>query len=195
MPPSDLLIDDFEDGDDQLMRIAGRDGSWFVSNDGSYRSQQTPDPGMDTLPSLLAPPRGTSTRAMHTTGSGFTNWGALIGANFLMGTTPSPYDISAHQGLTFAAKIGNPMAARLLRVSIRNYDTLYGCTDCGDHFGAPATLGEAFQTIIVPFSSFKQQGWGKPQMATFDATRTYAVTFVWAARQNFDVWIDDLSFY
>ncbi len=194
MPPSDLLIDDFEDGNSQVVLVAGRNGSWFVSNDGT--AQQTPAPAEPTLPSLLSPPSGASTRALHTTGSGFYIWGAMVGANFVVtGATAMPYDISTHQGLTFTAKIGKPWSVKQVRVSIRNYDTLYACTTCGDHFGATATMSDTFATIVVPFSSFKQQGWGRPLVASFATNKTYAVTFLWAAHQTFDVWIDDVAFY
>jgi hypothetical protein len=193
-PPSELLIDDFEDGDSQVALVAGRNGSWFVSNDGT--AQQAPAPAAPTLPSLLAPPRGASTRALHTTGAGFTTWGAMVGANFVVtGATAMPYDISSHQGLTFTAKIGKLTSVKQVRVSIRNYDTLYACTTCGDHFGATATMGDTFTTIQVPFSSFKQQGWGRPLVPSFATNKTYAFTFVWAAHQTFDVWIDDVAFY
>jgi hypothetical protein len=195
-PGSELSIDDFEDGDSQVTLVAGRNGSWFVANDGSQQAQQTPDPSDACLPSLLMPPRGMSERALHTYGSGFDAWGALVGVNFLaMGTTVMPYDISAYRGLTFAAKIGKIGATKQVRIAIRNHDTLYGCTNCGDHFGVVATFGETFQTITVPFSSLKQQGWGRPVVSAFDTERTYAVTFTWAGHQNFDAWIDDLSFY
>jgi hypothetical protein len=191
---SDLLIDDFEDGDAQIALVAGRNGSWFSANDGS--GQQSPAPNAATLPTLLSPARGTSTLALHTSGSGFTGWGALVGANFAVnGTTALAYDISAQQGLSFWAKLGKATSVKQVRVSIRDYDTLYGCTTCGDHFGITATLTDTFQSIQVPFSSMTQLGWGRPKAAAFDPKRTYAVTFVWSPYQSFDVWIDDLTFY
>ncbi|HEX3773435.1 MAG TPA: hypothetical protein VHV51_03165 [Polyangiaceae bacterium] len=191
MPPSNL-IDDFEDGDAQLLLLGGRDGSWFVTNDG--HGQQTPPPNGPTLPSLLMPPRGLSTRAMHTTGSGFSVWGAALGVNFLSGMMPPPYDISMYQGLTFAVKLGKETAVKPMRVSIADYDTTYGCKTCGDHFGVNVNVGDAFATVQVPFLSFKQLGFGTPVRA-FDPTRTYTVYFSWTQNQTFDVWIDDLSFY
>jgi Carbohydrate binding domain (family 11) len=194
MPPDALLIDDFEDGDSQVALVAGRNGSWFAFNDGT--GQQSPDPHADMLPALLTPSLGPSTRAMHSSGSGFKDWGATVGANFVVtGTTPLPYSISAHQGLTFSAKIGKPGSATQVRVSIKDYDTLHGCTSCGDHFGATVNLGDTFQTVQVPFASLKQQGWGKPQVPKFDPERAYAVVFGWGKDQTFDIWIDDLSFY
>ena len=191
---SDLMIDDFEDGDGHLLPLAGRNGLWFVANDGT--AQQIPSANAVTLPSLLSPPNGASTRALHTSGNGFTGWGALIGANFVVtGTMPVLYDISAHEGVSFSAKLGKTTAASQLRVAIQDHDTRVGCSLCGDDFGALVTLGNTFQTITVPFSSLKQAGWGNPQVAAFDPKRTYALTFSWPPHVTFDVWIDDVSFY
>ncbi|HEY4103021.1 MAG TPA: hypothetical protein VGM44_03985 [Polyangiaceae bacterium] len=188
------LIDDFEDGDAQLSLVGGRDGSWFITNDG--HGQQTPLPNGPTLPSLLMPPRGMSTRAMHTTGSGFSVWGAALGVNFLSGMAPPPYDVSMYQGLTFALKLGKPTAVKPMRVAVSDYDTTYGCRTCGDHFGSSVNAGDEFTIIQLPFSSFKQLGFGTaPPSHAFDPKRTYTVYFSWTQNQTFDVWIDDLSFY
>jgi hypothetical protein len=189
---SSPLIDDFEDGNAQILLNAGRDGSWFTSNDGT--GQQTP-PANSPLPSTLTPARGTSTRAMHTTGMNFRTWGAIVGANFVQtGATVALYNASAYQGVTFTAKMGKFGTAAPLRVSIPDYDTVVGCTSCGDPFGASVTLTTNFQTFQVPFSSFKQAGFGQ-HFNAFDPTRTYSINFSWGANQTFDVWIDDLSFY
>ncbi len=191
---STLLIDDFEDGNNQVSLVAGRNGYWFTSNDGT--GQQTPDPHAPALPELLAPPRGASKRAMHTTGSGFSVWGALLGANFVaVGPTAMPYDISAYRGISFLAKLGKVGVTDEARLSITNYDTLYGCTVCDDHFGANVTFTDAFQTIQVPFASLKQTGFGRPVLTTFDTTRAYALQISWANAETFDVWIDDITFY
>jgi len=193
--PDMLLIDDFEDGDSQLLPNAGRNGAWFASNDGS--SQQIPSPSGDFLPSLLSPARPGSMRALHTTGANFTTWGALIGANFVInGGAPEAYDISAHTGITFSARLGKTTAAKMVRVMISNADTTTtpGCLACGDHFGTAVYLGDMFQTFRLPFAMFKQQGWGK-QFPTFDTTKTFTLGFLWGARQTFDVWIDDVAFY
>jgi hypothetical protein len=192
-PPSDLMIDDFEDDDSQILLNAGRNGSWFVLND--MAGVQTPAAHGEFC-SLLTPARGASTRALHTTGSGFKTWGALVGADFVVnGTAAAAYDISAYQGVTFWAKLGKASATKGMRVSIRTYETVYACTSCGDHFGSVATLSDTFQSFQLPFSDMKQAGWGKPQVATFDLARAYAVIFGWGVDEPFDAWIDDLSFY
>jgi len=195
MPMLTDMIDDFEDGDAQILLNAGRSGAWFAANDGSYAGMQTPDIRGPINPSVLMPARMMSTRAMHVTGSGFRTWGAYVGASFIGGATPKPYDVSTYQGVQFYGKIGKAMASKTVRVAFRDYDTGFGCTSCGDNFGSDVTVGDAFELIQVPFADLKQQGWGMPQAAALDAKRVYAVLFSWPANVTFDLWIDDLSFY
>ena len=195
-PPMDLMIDDFEDGNAQILPSAGRNGAWFAANDGSLYASQTPDTRGPINPSVLMPARTMSMRALHVTGYGYKTWGAYVGASFV-GVDPkeAAYDVSSHQGIQFFAKLGRSQVFPGVRVTLRDYDTFVGCSDCGDNFGLDITLTTDFELIQVPFSSMKQRGWGKPQVASFDATKAYGVVFSWDANDSFDVWIDDLSFY
>ncbi len=196
MPPMDLMIDDFEDGDALILPNAGRSGAWFAANDGTLYAAQTPDTRGPINPSMLMPARMMSMRAMHTTGYGYKTWGAYIGASFV-GIDPKEkaYDVSAHQGVQFYGKLGRANVFPGVRVAMRDYDTFVGCSNCGDNFGADITVTDAFQLIQVPFSSLKQRGWGMPLVASFDPTQAYGIIFSWDANQSFDLWIDDLSFY
>ena len=72
-------MDDFEDGNTQLTKMAGRDGYWWTKKD-NFGSTVTmlPDDGG----------AGGSEVAMHftgitTSGSGDDNWGAGVGVNFV----------------------------------------------------------------------------------------------------------------
>jgi len=195
MPP-DSMIDDFEDGDAQILPNAGRDGAWFAANDGTMYGLQTPDVHGPIDPSALMPPRMMSTRALHITGTGFRIWGAYVGASFVgTGINAKAYDVSMYQGVQFYGKLGKSTATKTVRVAVRDYDTTFGCTGCGDHFGSDVTVGSSFELIQVPFSDLKQQGWGMPQADSFDAKRSYAVLFSWPPDVTFDLWVDDLSFY
>ncbi|HEX3854555.1 MAG TPA: carbohydrate binding domain-containing protein [Polyangiaceae bacterium] len=189
-----LLIDDFEDGNNQLALIDGRDGPWFETNDG--RGEQAPDPRGQVLPVLLTPPRDTSLRGMHTSGAGFTLWGAYLAVHFVSnGQAGVPYDISKHSGVTFSAKLGNGMATPHVRFEISETDTAVNCTTCGDHFGSQVPLTVAWQTVTVPFSSLSQLGYGVPLRPVFDPTQALGLYFDWPANENFDFWLDDVSFY
>src|SRR6478609_9180543 len=85
------LIDDFEDGDDEILEQQGRKGAWFVQNDGS--GAQTPEASARALPSDFMLARSGSTRGMHTSGGPFAMWGALIGTSLASnGADEAPYD-------------------------------------------------------------------------------------------------------
>ncbi|HTA93564.1 MAG TPA: carbohydrate binding domain-containing protein [Polyangiaceae bacterium] len=191
---STLLIDDFEDGNNLLAPIDGRNGPWFESNDG--RGMQVPDPRGQILPVLLMPPRGTSLRGMHTTGAGFTLWGAYLAVHFVSnGEAGVPYDISKHTGITFSAKLGNGMVTPHVRFEISETNTAVTCTTCGDHFGTQVPLTVDWQTVTVPFSSLSQLGYGRPLQTAFDPTQALGLYFDWLTNENFDFWLDDVSFY
>jgi hypothetical protein len=64
---------------------------------------------------------------------------------------------------------------------------------CGDGWVAPITLSTDWQIYVIPFTEFRQIGFGKP--APFlDLKSIYEVAFLlpvgWA-----DVWIDNITFY
>lgn len=195
-PPMDLMIDDFEDGNAQILPSGGRNGAWFAANDGTPYASQTPDTRFAINPSPLMPARMMSMRAMHVTGFGYKTWGAYVGATFV-GVDPKEtgYDVSAHKGVQFYGRLGRAQVFQGVRVAMRDYATFSGCSSCGDNWGSDITLTTEFQLIQVPFSSLKQRGWGVPQEASFDQTKAYGVVFSWDANDSFDVWIDDLSFY
>ncbi|MEZ4374012.1 MAG: hypothetical protein R3B07_24530 [Polyangiaceae bacterium] len=68
------VLDDMEDGDSSIPEEGGRVGAWYVYNDATG-SQDPPESG-DFAMSALSEPRGESTYAAHSSGSGFTDWGA-----------------------------------------------------------------------------------------------------------------------
>src|SRR5262249_33588550 len=60
------------------------------------------------IPTDLAPARGTSTRAAHTTGTGFSIWGGGISTalnkSLQEGSVQAPYDASAYKAISFWLK-------------------------------------------------------------------------------------------
>src|SRR5436190_6265902 len=76
-------IDDLEDGDGAICDTADsamRKGNWFTLGDGTS-SQLVPAPGAPFTPTLIPGGRDGSDYAARMTGSGFTDWGALMGFN------------------------------------------------------------------------------------------------------------------
>src|SRR3954468_23110483 len=64
------LLDNFEDGDSELMPVAGRNGAWFVANDLTPGASIHPAAG-PANPERLEVPRCSSLFALHFIGDGF----------------------------------------------------------------------------------------------------------------------------
>jgi hypothetical protein len=199
------LLSDFETGKAEVLPNAGRDGSWFLYSDGT--GMQTPAKVANTP--LVAEAGGAcgSAYAFHTTGTGFTVWGAGIGTDFAPKTAMqrTAYDLSLYSGIALRAK---SVATMPLRVSISDVNTSPEgaiCVDttdatnkarCGDYFGAEVTLGAEYQDFVIKFADMKQRGWGLPVMTGFDKTKAYTLRMqVKGSAQapaTFDLWFDDI---
>jgi hypothetical protein len=199
------LLSDFETGKAEVLPNAGRDGSWFLYSDGT--GTQTPVKVPNTP--LVAEAGGAcgSAYAFHTTGTGFTVWGAGIGTDFAPKTAMArtAYDLSAYSGIALRAKSAATMP---LRVSISDVNTSpegMKCVDttdatnmarCGDYFGAEVTLGAEYQDFVIKFADMKQRGWGLPVPTGLDKTKAYTLRMqVKGSAQapaTFDLWFDDV---
>lgn len=186
------LIDDFEDGNSQILPSEGRSGFWQTTNDGA--GVQTPSSDA-ALSATLEPARGDSSRALHTTGSGFDRWGAAVRTDFnQQGFESQAYDVSGYTGLKLWARTGNG-DTDTVRVQIVTPGTEDGCFTCADHFGSDAQLTAEWQEFTLPFAEMEQQGWGMPQLSSFDLENALGLQFTFARNDDFDVWIDDVGFY
>src|SRR5262249_3071629 len=103
---NDALVDDFEDGDNQTLRIGGRQGTWFSFNDGSS-GVQFPPPNVPLLP---VPEGAGGGFVLHTVASGFPNFGTGTGATLVVPNVG--YDASRYKGVRFSYKSGDFTSAR-----------------------------------------------------------------------------------
>jgi hypothetical protein len=188
------MIDDFEDGNQNILELAGRSGAWYVANDG--QGTQTPAANMPVVPSLLMPARGMSTRAAHTFGGPFAQWGALIGVSL---SSDQAYDLSRFSGVRFWVRSGafNPGAANRVRFMLPTAQTNAGggCTVCNDHFGVFVPLTPQWTRIEVEFSELAQEGFGAPEPPSPDLTTVSAIQFIFPQGVSFDLWVDDVELY
>jgi hypothetical protein len=192
----DNMIDNFEDGDGSLIPNGGRKGYWYTFNDESEGATQTPE---DVLP-VGGGASGTA-MALHTTGSGFVEWGAGVGIDLNNAGGGEEggngikeiYDVSAHTGVVVMAK-GNGQVRAMVQIQ----DTIppeEGGTcmlDCDPH-GKVLLLSDEWQQFTLEFESLNQEGWGTP--ATWDPTKVVGLQFKVGANQEFDFWIDEVGFY
>ncbi len=189
--PEDL-IDDFEDLDDEILENDGRKGAWLVTNDGT--GTQDPGENESQLPVLLMPARGASRRGLHTTGNGFTDWGASVLANLnQVGNQAALYDASRYAGVRFWACSGDGLEHEA-RLALSSRETSTYCFTCGDHFGSDFSYSGQWREVFLPFADMEQDGWGQVRPALKPA-ELIAVQFLFIDGLEFDLVVDDIGFY
>jgi len=185
-----LMIDDFEDGNVTLLPADGRSGAWYMQNDGSGMQLPNQD-GM--LVALLEPPRESSERGLHTWGGDFFQWGALVRADFdVQLGEAEPYDISPYTGVKLWARSGDDGSYQI-DVQIATVETDDDCNAC-DHYGSSIETTPVWQQFTLPFAAMERDDFGTsgPSEIELDQALGVVVRF---PREDFDVWIDDVSFY
>jgi hypothetical protein len=200
-----LLISDFETGKADVAAVGGRDGSWFLFNDGT--GMQLPMKIANTPLPAEAGGACQSAFAFHTSGQNFTVWGFGLGTDLAakIGLERGTYDLSAYKGLAIRAKADK---AASLRLSISDAGTApegKQCTDttdktnparCGDYFGKEFSLTADWQDLQMSWTEMSQRGWGLPIASGFGAAHAYTfrlqVKGTAAAPANFELWIDDV---
>jgi hypothetical protein len=187
----DGLIDDFEDGNNQVASEGGRDGYWWPKK----------DPAGSTIePTPFAPSDGAgdgSDTALHASGqtaSGDDAWGAGFGANLVQNAL---YDASKYSGVGFRAKVG-PGSATSIRFNIEDVNTHPDgkiCKTCWNAFGKDMILTTEWKEYRVLFSEARQQpDWGNPRPIAITPSKLVEIDWQIGPGRPYDVWIDDLAF-
>ncbi len=195
-PPCGLLLDDLESGDGNIIRCAGRNGSWYTANDG-LPGTQVPAPTDKFLP---VEPGYNSKYCAHTSGNGFTSGGAQMGFSFAIGSTGArvQYDLSAYTGVTFWAKSATAFTM-YVNFPDRNTDPAGGVCKpggiiCNDTYGKGMAVGTSWSQITVPFSILGTDGPGAP--GGFDKAHVYAIEFHAGPKEMpFEFRVDDVALY
>ena len=193
IPPADM-IDNFEDGDGALLPNGGRQGYWYTFNDETVGGTQTPAADM-VLPEAGGA-NGTA-YAIHTTGNGFTVWGAGMGIDFNNPggdmSVKNPWDGSGYTGIVLMAR-GSGQVRASVQVSATTPIAEGGtcAADCDPH-GTFLNLTNSWQQYVLPFGQLSQEGWGTP--AAWDATALVGVQFKVGPNVSFDFWVDEIGFY
>jgi hypothetical protein len=194
------LIDDFEDQNLTIERTDGRDGLWYLFNDGTTGSA---GPSPLVCSPLVDAPAALGSQGMHITATGFTSWGSGLGADFRLGRMV--YDGSKYSGVRFWARVGAGKNTRhRLQLADGTTDPLGEKCDpasdaavgekCADHFGMDLVFTTTWLQYEVPFSELDQAGWGKAA-AALDTTTLYGVQIIAQPNQQVDLWLDQLEFF
>lgn len=200
-PKKSLLIEDFEEDG---FWGNGLQGGFYAFTDGT--GTQSP-----TGISLTSSPRPGGGRALRITGSGQTVWGSGFGAILSSRGEGAEclFDGSAYTGFSFWAKgsievdgTGSTDRPGLLRTKVLEKDVVPfseggNCPDddaCYDAAGANLKLTDCWQLFAFKFDELLPEGWGRESLP-LDLDELYTIEFGVAHRHDYDVWIDDLSFF
>jgi hypothetical protein len=212
LPAPSAVIDDLEDQDGFIASVGERIGGWWTAGDETPGASIVPLPSNDEVaqPEAIAGGRCGSKFAMHVTGQGFLDWGALLGVSLHHGTLSDgtegdlPYDASADTGIEFWARIGDTSTDRVrFAVSDINNEPSAGvCTEnggpdkeCFDTFGTYLpNLETSWRHYRIAFSTLTQRKFGLAESSA--ATNAlYTVQFNFDPASIFDLWVDDVAFY
>ena len=187
------MIDDFEDGDSAVRSTSGREGFWFLGNDGT---------GGELEPAIFATETGgpgESLMAFHLKASGFTNYGISLGTA-LQHTADGlrcPLNAGEFKGVRFDARgpgIINVFIDMPGIVPVEFNGTCEPATEsCWDAHMVKVALSDEYRRYELTWDRFVQSGWGKA--VEFEPDTVLGVAFgVAPADLPIDFWIDNVSF-
>lgn len=190
---SEPLIDDFEAPD--LPPYDGREGGWYVYNDGSGGTQ-IPENTIERTED--EPHRGRFAARTH--GSGFSDWGAAmalaIQTTGLETAGNCPYDASAFDGISFWARGEGQILFHITTMNTAPTDQGGRCTDtahCWDDFGQQISLTETWTHYTISWDDLRQAGWGVA--TSFDPREILLLHWQDQSASSFDIMLDDVAFH
>jgi hypothetical protein len=184
----EAVLDDFEDGDLSLIKVAARTGNWYPFPVSSATAAGEA--------STKCVARGLRSGHFVATGDGNPgpNWNASMVDPF---TAVIPYDASAWSGFSFWIAMGGGTAAEVadMTVGINTPGVLASegfCTTCGDYHLTTIKLTRSWTRWSIRFDDLKQRGFGDPPIPLLPRDRL--VNFIFWPSNPFDIWIDDFRF-
>jgi hypothetical protein len=184
------LIDDFEDGNAQVLPNDGRDGYWHIIRDESVLGTLS----MNEPPVPASGGANDSRNAMHLSGSGFSSWGAGLSVDLRQ--EGNPYDASRSTGIEFQAVGDTPLRLVFIQQNLVRGHQCATCpessSECNVFYGTTVATGDAWTRVQVPWSSLV------PFNATstpFDPAQLMTIKFEAPAGLSFQFGLDDVTFY
>jgi hypothetical protein len=182
-----IIIDDFEDGDLDIIEQDGRKGTWYQFDDETD--------GHTSGFVFKSDAANGSQQALSITSSGYTWWGAGIGFPLnTEGDTNAPYDATEYSGVSFWAKAQNPVDLNIRVADAYTSSDGGQCDLCGDHFRATLRVTQEWQRYEAAWVELQQWGWGSPQRQSVDLSQLYAIEFQWSRDTPISLLLDDVAF-
>jgi endoglucanase len=196
LPPVSL-IEDAENGDNQIVVQDGRDGYVYTFVDPASDLTQGSAPPTKMVVPIVGGAQG-SRCAWNLRGKLADANIVFVGLGMNMSDPKAAYDASRYAGVSFFARRSPGTSARV-RVHFPDWNTDPDgaiCRECFNDFGADITVTEQWTQYTLRFESLEQlPGWGSPRPQHVDSSRLFGIQFRVVDRDvPFDVWIDDLAF-
>ncbi len=182
------LLDNAEDGDNQIVKVGGRDGYWFSFADALGT---TIDPKGQFVMAQAGPPG--SKHAARVKGTLAKSGDSLYaGLGFAFTNPKSPFDISKAKGFRFWAK--GPGRIRFKAPDVNTAPEGDRCSDCYNDFGVDIYLQPDWQRYTVPFDKMTQQpGWGDRAPA-LEVKSVIAIQWQFSTPgADYDIWVDNIE--
>ena len=198
------LIDDCENGNNQILVKEGRNGYWSTFGPTACNLSPPSEPNnMMAAQFMTAISAGTGTgmKALHFVSQGGDEDSCGVGFDFLQAR--NLYDASDYAGVSFGAQSVTGGQIVLVKVSTAGTDPKFGFCDenaesgsgeqCYDHFFAEVMLDDTWRDYTVSFADLVQEGWGFAPPDGFDPAEIVGVQWV-AKPGTANIWIDDVKF-
>jgi hypothetical protein len=190
------VIEDAEDGDNQILLGSGRSGYLYTYVD-PEGSTVAPVPGnFGGVFEPATPGARDSAHALRFSGTLVEAGIVFAGLGLNLLDPKSSYDASRYTGIAFFARSGTGSGRVKVEMPDQNTDPDGGkCSSCYNDFGQVVSLDSSWRRFSVRFSDMKQEpGWGMPRPETLDRRHVYSIQFQVDEPGPFDVWIDDVAF-
>ena len=193
------IIDDGEDGNNQVADGGGRGGYWYTFMD---KAGSSIAPKIEAQGGKFTMAQGGANKSQFSANAkGKVATGDIVyagmGFNFL--DPKSAYDASKFEGISFWAKRGPGSTGKVrLKVPDNNTDPDGKvCSACFNDFGKDLSLTEEWTKYTFSFADMRQlSGWGAPHPPHINPQKLYGVQ--WQVNQPgaaFDIFIDDVEFF
>lgn len=186
------LIEDFEDGNHQLLERDGRGGFWYLEAD---EEGTTIEPDGEFEPSDGGV--NGSQKAGHIAGRTAAGGNVWAGMAVNLTNPKQPYDASRYRAISFYARRGKAGTSQIIvRVPDGNTDPEGGvCKDCWNDFAAPIELTEQYRQYVLPFDELQQEpGWGETRSG-IDQSRLFGLKWqLKSPSKSYDIWVDNIRF-
>jgi licheninase len=160
----ELVIDDFEDGDDKALIS----GSWYSYTDkGDGGGSTLAFTGATGSAISMGGEGFQSNRSLaieYTFDKGTLKYDPFVGVGVSLASATAPLDWSAYTTLAFAYQ-GGAHTVRIETSDVKDYD----------YFGVALPAKSNWSATTLPFSLLKQEGWGTK--VTFDPKHITAISF------------------